>query len=103
MRHKPYFISIIEIQYKKWKGSQCLFEEIDKKYSDAEIVIALSELPDFIKSECFQPSDHYNGSYECGEEDEDAYAKDFARKLAAQVILPSSIQKYIYVGKIMLT
>ena len=63
-------------------------------------MIALSELPDFIKSECFQPSDHYNGSYECGEEDEDAYSKDFARQLAAEVILPSSIQNFTYVRKI---
>ena len=81
----------ILLQYgKKQKGSHCLFEEIDESYSDADIVIAIAELPEFADPECFLQSDFQN-HFECA----------LTRNMVPLVIMPPSVANYVYVRKIM--
>ena len=89
---KGIHIHPILLQYgKNKKGSHCLFEEIDESYSDADIVIAIAELPEFADSGCFLQPDFHNGNFEC----------IGARNMANLVIMPPPVANYVYVRKIL--
>ena len=91
----PYNLGKLYRYWKQCKGSQCLFENIHEKYNRSEVVVAMSELPEFLI-----PCTNHSGIPEyneflCGENSE------FNEYSIKKLILSPSTYDYVNVSRIL--